>query len=199
MIAENGQLAIHLPLTAARISAFSTHTAHPEFVDVMNSILEIALSHDIKIQNPYLYMTKAEVVSTALSKDLNMIEHTISCFRSARLPASQTHCGSCIPCLIRRIANEFNGVMLKEYGIDILSENVASLGPDNDAKRNFIELAEFVRFFESTTTEAEILMEYPELVNENIDAAQATNMYHRFAKEARTVFNRYPHLSSVVA
>lgn len=199
MIAENGQLAIHLPLTAARISAFSTHTAHPEFVDVMSSILQMALSHDIRIQNPYLYMTKAEVVSTALSKDLNMIERTISCWRSSRLPASQTHCGSCIPCLIRRIANEFNGVMLNEYGRDIFSEDVASLAPDDDAKRNFVEMAEFVRFFEQTMPEAEILMEYPELVNENVDAAQAIGMYQRFAKEARSVFNRYPHLSSVVA
>ena len=32
-IAENGQLAINLPLTAARIGPFSTHTAHPEFVN----------------------------------------------------------------------------------------------------------------------------------------------------------------------
>jgi hypothetical protein len=32
VIAENGQMAIHLPLSPARVGAFSTHTAHPQFV-----------------------------------------------------------------------------------------------------------------------------------------------------------------------
>jgi 7-cyano-7-deazaguanine synthase in queuosine biosynthesis len=199
MIAENGQLAIHLPLTAARISAFSTHTAHPEFVYNMSKILQTALSYDIRIQNPYLYMTKAEVVAAALSNDHDVIERTISCWRSARLPANQTHCGFCVPCLIRRIANEFNGILLNEYGRDIFSEHIALLPADDDAKRNFVELAEFVRFFEQALSPAELLAEYPDLVNEHIDAMQAIAMYHRFAQEARTVFNRYPHLSSLVA
>jgi hypothetical protein len=30
MIAENGQMAVHLPLNSARMAAFSTHTAHPD-------------------------------------------------------------------------------------------------------------------------------------------------------------------------
>src|SRR5439155_6051211 len=34
-VAENGQLAVHLPLTTARIGAFSTHTAHPNFLSAM--------------------------------------------------------------------------------------------------------------------------------------------------------------------
>ncbi len=38
MIAENGQMAIHLPLTPGRIGAFSTHTAHPEFVHEMEGL-----------------------------------------------------------------------------------------------------------------------------------------------------------------
>ena len=44
MIAENGQMAIHLPLSTARIGAFSTHTAHPDVLDSMQTILSSALA-----------------------------------------------------------------------------------------------------------------------------------------------------------
>jgi hypothetical protein len=199
MIAENGQLAIHLPLTAARISAFSTHTAHPEFLAVMNGILDKALSYHFDIYNPFLYMTKAEVIASALVKDLDLIEFIVSCWRSSRLPAGQTHCGTCIPCQVRRIANEYNEVFLDEYGADIFSQNISSLEWDNDGKKNFIELAEFIRFFEKANSSAEILTEYPELINEQIDLKKAIAMYRRFAKEARHVLNRYPHLSGLLS
>lgn len=199
MIAENGQLAIHLPLTASRISAFSTHTAHPEFVDCMSTVLSAVLGHTLRIYNPYLYLTKAEVVGSALANDLGTIAQTVSCWRSARMASALKHCGYCIPCLIRRIANEFNGVNLAEYGRDLFAEQVESLGPEDDGRRNLIELAEFVRFFERSTSTNEILLEYPELVNSHIDKAKAIDMYRRFAKEARTVFNHYPTIVPLVS
>ena len=199
MLAENGQLAIHLPLTASRISAFSTHTAHPEFVDCMSTILNSILGYKMRIYNPYLYMTKAEVVASSLTRDLNMIEHTVSCWRSARMIGNSKHCGYCVPCMIRRIANEFNGVKLNEYGRDLFVERIESLGPEDDGRRNFVELAEFIRFFERAGSTAEILIEYPDLINKYIDAPKAIEMYQRFAREARTVLNRYPILSSIMS
>ena len=63
MIAENGQMAIHLPLSAARIGAFSTHTAHPQFVQLASEFFSKSLDYPIQISNPYLYKTKAEVVA----------------------------------------------------------------------------------------------------------------------------------------
>ena len=62
MIAENGQLAIHLPLNNARVGAFSTHTAHPDVLALMQRILRTALSVNFELLNPYVYRTKGEVV-----------------------------------------------------------------------------------------------------------------------------------------
>jgi len=202
MIAENGQMAIHLPLTAARISAFSTHTAHPEFVSIMSKILETLLSYQVNIYNPYLYMTKAEIVKRALGADSNTIASTVSCWQSARpgpRSHSHSHCGECIPCLIRRIANEANGIKLEEYNRDLLSEEISSLDESDKGRRNFIELAEFVKFFEQAKSEAEILMQYPELLNPYIDSQKAIDLHFRFAKQARAVFNNYKNLSSLVS
>ncbi|MGA2729709.1 MAG: hypothetical protein ABSE96_18025 [Terracidiphilus sp.] len=53
VIAENGQMAIHLPLSSARIAAFSTHTAHPDVLAEMQLYLRGAFGIDFVIQNPY--------------------------------------------------------------------------------------------------------------------------------------------------
>ena len=199
MIAENGQLAIHLPLTAARISAFSTHTAHPEFIEIMANILRAVLSFDIRINNPFLYMTKSEVVRTIQRDEATMVPNTISCWMSARITGGYTHCGACIPCIIRRIANESNGIMINEYSRGILSEDIAKLDPNDTGRRNFIELAEFVKFFRTANSQAQILNAYPELVNDAFDTGRAIDMYRRFALEASQVFSAYPNLASIVS
>jgi len=198
MIAENGQLAIHLPLTAARISAFSTHTAHPEFVEIMTRILRSVLSFNIHIYNPFLYVTKAEVVKTIKGNEVAMIPTTISCWMSARLTGGYSHCGECIPCIIRRIATESNGIKINEYNKDILSKDIANLDPNDRGKRNFVELAEFVKIFQSTSSQAQIINSYPELINDSFDTGKAIDMYRRFALEANQVFSTYPNLTSIV-
>ena len=82
VIAENGQMAIHLPLTTARIGGFSTHTAHPEFVRMMGKLLSTLLDYPIRIENPFLYMTKAEVVAAVagglLTVDEDCQRYTLS-------------------------------------------------------------------------------------------------------------------------
>lgn len=198
VIAENGQLAIHLPLTAARISAFSTHTAHPQFVYTMNTILSQALGYKLRITNPFLYNTKSEVIKNALAHHSNMVPNAISCWKASRVYGSENHCGYCIPCLIRRIAIEANGSAIREYNRDLLNEDLAALSFDDEGKRNFVDLAEFARFIERAQTNADIEIAYPELSNPHIDSTKAINMYRRFANEARRVFAKYPNLHSVV-
>ena len=108
-IAENGQMAIHLPLNSARIGAFSTHTAHPDVLSAMQGILSEALGVPLVLHNPYVFMTKAEVIEPIWSKLPAALEVANSCWKSARLPAGVTHCGECIPCFIRHIAIRTHG------------------------------------------------------------------------------------------
>jgi 7-cyano-7-deazaguanine synthase in queuosine biosynthesis len=198
VIAENGQFAINLPLTAARISAFSTHTAHPEFLRFVSEILSQILGYQLRIVNPFLYKTKSEVVKDAVTNDFNIVPKAVSCWKASRVYGSKNHCGSCVPCLIRRIAIEANSVTIPEYQRDLFAEELASLGAEDEGKRNLIELAEFVRFIESASSDAVIEDGYPELSNPHIDASQAISMYRRFANEARMVFNNYPDIKMVV-
>jgi hypothetical protein len=197
MIAENGQMAIHLPLSPARIGAFSTHTAHPQFVRLMERFLSGVLGFPFILQNPFLYKTKAECIATLALRYPGMISDSISCWRSSR--QSISHCGECVPCLIRRIALEYHGLKLKEYGRDLLSENIDNLGPEDTGKKNLIELAEFVTWFSSGHTNAKLMETFPDLVNEDVDMDQAIAMYTRFGGEAMQVLSSYPGVRSLLA
>jgi len=197
VLAENGQMAIHLPLSAGRISAFSTHTAHPEFVATMGNILSTVLNYEIRIENPFLYMTKAEVVKNLFSTHQSKVENTVSCWKASRV-SHYNHCGICIPCLIRRIALESNGLFLPEYQVDLFASDVLSKEPDNDGKRNLVELCEFVSTFLPERSMAEFTNLYPELATSSYDSYQAVSMYRRFSQEAMQVFRCYPNVMALM-
>lgn len=191
LLAENGQMAIHLPLSAARISAFSTHTAHPEFVTLMSKILSTILNYEIKIENPFLYMTKSEVVRNLFPKHQPQIANTVSCWKASRV-SHYNHCGICVPCLIRRIALESNDFGIPEYQTDLFNRDILTLDPSDDGKRNLVELCEFVSVFRAKRSMAEFVGFYPELSTIFFDMNEAIKMYQRFAQEAMQVFHRYP-------
>jgi 7-cyano-7-deazaguanine synthase in queuosine biosynthesis len=197
MIAENGQMAIHLPLSAARIGAFSTHTAHPEFVAKIGEYFTRLFGYPIYVENPYLYRTKAEVVAKLVEAHKAAISFSVSCWRGSRLGKSYNHCGQCVPCLIRRIALESHNLVLPEYERDLLSEDVGALAPDDEGKRNLVELGEFAYAFEMQT-DGELLFNYVDLINEQIDSTAAIGMYRRFANETRAVFGSYPGIGSLL-
>lgn len=190
-LAENGQMAIHLPLTTARIGAFSTHTAHPDVLVAMERFLGAALDTPLRLINPYVLRTKREVTDVVRRLLPEAIPLASSCWRNAHLPAGATHCGACVPCYVRRIALEHSGPDATAYARDVWAEDIAGLPPDDDGRRNFAELGEFIVRFERSTNE-ELLSEFPDLISDSFDTLGVIEMYRRFASEARTVLARFP-------
>ncbi len=141
------------------------------------------LDTDLKLHNPYLYLTKAEVVARVVKEHDAALRNTVSCWRSSRV-TQMRHCGECVPCLIRRIAFEYNGLSLDEYGRNLLQENVTELAENDEG--NLVDLVEFAHSFGSTS---EVALEqiYPGLINEDISIPDAIAMYKRFAAEAKQV------------
>lgn len=197
MMAENGQMAIHLPLTQGRIGAFSTHTAHPDVLVSVQELLQAVLDVPIKIVNPYAGKTKAEVIEQVCRDMPSALGTTTSCWKNSRLPASATHCGVCIPCYVRRIAIETHMPDPTAYARNAWVESVASMPPDDDARRNLVDYAEFIKRM-LTFPEAELMVEWPELYSPNINAPAAIQMYKRAALEATAVFNQYPAVAAVL-
>lgn len=195
MIAENGQMAINLPLTQGRIGAFSTHTAHPEVLYEMEIFLRGVLKIPFRIFNPYIHKTKGEVVKIIWDNLPEAIPITISCWKAERLTGSSNHCGECIPCLVRRIALDSHGTDPTDYRRDLLAETVSSLPVDDDGRRNFVDYAEFI-FLMEQLTENDIMSEWPELFSPHIEPRETINMYKRATLEARSCFGKYPGLEN---
>jgi 7-cyano-7-deazaguanine synthase in queuosine biosynthesis len=196
MIAENGQMAIHLPLTIARMGAFSTHTAHPEFIQEVGTYFTNLLGFPIEIFNPYLYKTKGETIAKLVKDHAKAVAISVSCWRGSRLSKEFNHCGECVPCLIRRISTEHNGLKIPEFARDLLSEDVNKLKTDDEGRRNLSELSEFAKTFD-LFNDADIEFNYPDLISPFIEQTEAIAMYRRFAKETRSVFNKYEYAKNL--
>jgi hypothetical protein len=180
---------MYLPLSAARVGTFSTHTAHPEFVAQAASVFTSILDFTLQVTNPYLYKSKAEVVATIPTGDRQALSQSVSCWRGSRV-SSFNHCGDCVPCIVRRIAFEHNGVVLPEYRRDLFAQDLPTLGEDDEGKRNLVEIAEFAHAF-SSQRDAALELLFPDLISTEIDKSAAIEMYRRFAAEAMAVLNRY--------
>ncbi len=169
MLAENGQMAIHLPLTPGRIGAFSTHTAHPNVLAKVQEFIQGVLTSPMKITNPYVNRTKAEVVKVLWKGLRKAIPISTSCWKNTRLKPGITHCGSCVPCFIRKISIETHGKDETAYARDFFNEKFAQLPPEDDGRRNLADIAEFMLRFE-ISGEQELMDEWPELYSSNVDA-----------------------------
>jgi hypothetical protein len=102
-VSENGFIALNPPLTGTRIGSLSTRTAHPEFLNRVQNILDAA-GLRVRIENPYQFRTKGEMLIECRDQDLlkNEAPRSTSCGRFQRF--SYRHCGRCVPCQVRRAA-----------------------------------------------------------------------------------------------
>jgi 7-cyano-7-deazaguanine synthase in queuosine biosynthesis len=191
MMAENGQMAIHLAISTARAGPFSTRTAHPQFIRDVEKYFSELLEYPIQIENPYAYQTKAEVIRRLVRTHPDALPLAVSCWRSTRVGTNYKHCGDCVPCLVRRIAIEVNGTQLAEYKRDLLGENIARLPDDDEGKRNVMDLALFAHAFLNTLP-AQLESDFSDMINPEVDKEKAIELYKRFAGEARKVWTRYP-------
>ncbi len=116
ILPENGFISLNVPLTSARIGSLSTRTTHPYFVHQLQTLLD-RLGLRVQIVNPYSLMTKGEMVARCADQVNLMAIYplTVSCGkkgrklrwddgRQSRWNPDSTHCGKCVPCIIRRAA-----------------------------------------------------------------------------------------------
>ena len=111
-VPENGLISLNIPLTNTRLGSSSTRTTHPYYMDLLQKLL-INIGLKIKLYNPYQFKTKGEMIANC--KDPGFLKANISQTMSCSHPdlgryegdARPSHCGNCLPCIIRRAAIEF--------------------------------------------------------------------------------------------
>ena len=131
---ENGYMSINPPLTLARLGGLSTRTTHPVFIHYIQKLLDAAGLH-VKLENPYQFKTKGEMLKDCLNQDyIRANAHkATSCGRFVR--TQYRHCGRCIPCLVRRAS--FKAASLPDrtdYKYKVLKTNDADHARFDDVR-----------------------------------------------------------------
>lgn len=100
-IPENGFISLNIPLNAGRAGSLSTKTTHPVFLDRLQKIW-MALGLQVELVRPYAFKTKGELMAECLDQTMlaNLVGNSTSCGRFGYY--NYTHCGRCVPCLVRR-------------------------------------------------------------------------------------------------
>jgi hypothetical protein len=102
-VCENGFISVNPPLTDMRLGSLSTRTTHPFFFCLVRQLFEAA-GLRVRMENPYQLKTKGEMLKECADQKLLRAHAcaTTSCGRY--LIHGHTHCGRCVPCLVRRAA-----------------------------------------------------------------------------------------------
>lgn len=100
-VPENGFICINPPLVPGRVSSLSTRTTHPQFILMMQELLD-GLGVRVKIELPYRFKTKGQMMAECRNQPLleELAARTTSCGRFRTY--NRTHCGRCVPCMIRK-------------------------------------------------------------------------------------------------
>ena len=124
IIPENGNISLNYPLTPSRNGSCSTRTVHPYFISLINQLLK-KLGFENRVSNPFEFQTKGEIVENCKNTKIlkNTFKDSTSCAKRGHKinwkNRNAKQCGSCIPCIFRRVSLNKINLDLEDYGNDI--------------------------------------------------------------------------------
>lgn len=103
VVPENGFISLNVPLGPGRLGSLSTKTTHPVYTGGIQSLWD-ALGIHAMLSFPYHGKTKGNLLMECAdqAKLVKLIGDSTSCGKYQL--HNLTHCGECIPCIIRRSA-----------------------------------------------------------------------------------------------
>jgi hypothetical protein len=187
VVPENGVISLNVPLSPSRLGSFSTRTTHPHLIDLLRRALG-ELACPIEIEMPYRFKTKGEMLRECLTQDLLPagVEATMSCARPslgrfAKTP--NTHCGRCVPCIIRRAAVE---AVMKDPTPYKVTDVRASLSAESGSDLKVMRMA-LDRYAAKPARLAELLRAGP-LPGSDDEKRAYLEMFKRGIDEIRRLF-----------
>ena len=103
---ENGVGALNLPINETQLGLDNYRGVHPRSLRMFEALVEPVLGREVRVRNPFLFHTKAEMCRPLLPAGLaGAVEHTITCDSfPMRIPDQASQCGHCTSCVLRRQA-----------------------------------------------------------------------------------------------
>lgn len=172
-VPENGLISLNVPLSHSRMGSFSTRTTHPYFISCFREFL-VALNINVPVNLPYKFATKGEMLRDTKNQEVlhKGLLKTLSCSRpdagrfEKRPPG--THCGYCVPCIIRLSSMKAAGFEIKDAAFfDIANIKLDPKTAKGRDRRGFELAIERVKNLSSLRLAGEVLQSGP-LPPENI-------------------------------
>lgn len=121
---ENGIVSLNLPVADEVLRARASRTTHPKTLHLLSKLLSLVAERGFVVDNPYLFKTKADVISTIAERGAGrLIKFTCSCAHTGFFKSkNQWHCGTCSQCIDRRIAILAAGQESNDPDFDYVSD-----------------------------------------------------------------------------
>ena len=114
---ENGIGALNLPLNETQLGVDNYRGVHPRTLIMAESFFQIAIDRPVKIRNPFLFNTKAEMCKPLAHEGLaDLVKETVSCDGYPQRVRNRPQCGHCTSCVLRRQALYCSGLTPKDPG-----------------------------------------------------------------------------------
>ena len=128
---ENGVVSLNLPVADEVVRARASRTTNPRVLDLLAQFFGLVLGREFAVDNPFLFRTKADVVSTiARHGHAPLIALSRSCSHGRFIAKNQWHCGTCSQCIDRRVAVVAAAQEEHDLGIDYTTD--VFIGPRKD-------------------------------------------------------------------
>lgn len=183
-IPENGFISLNIPLTGARFGSSSTRTTHPYYMKLLKKLVK-EMGLNLTIINPYQLKTKGDMVLECNNIELlkNNYTKTMSCSHPDvgryDKESKTMHCGSCIPCIIRRAA------LLRGFTKDKTEVRDFKLTKTEAARLNKNAFLKKIETFKSDGAIMEI--QKSGIIDENLN--EIASMYCRGIDEIKMFFS----------
>jgi 7-cyano-7-deazaguanine synthase in queuosine biosynthesis len=197
---ENGIMSLNLPLSDQVVGTAATRSTHPRTLSEMSLFLGAALGAECRIDNPYIYRTKSEVMQTfSAVSATDLIDMAFTCTEVRRRQEGKSHCGGCLQCLHRRFGafsaglDGFDGS--DKYGLDLFEspregDDQTMLFDLVRRARQFADMSDAGQFFKAFPLELARLRGSVAGVSEEELVGEMFQLHRRFGGEVLRVIQQ---------
>lgn len=186
-IPENGLISLNIPHTNTRLGSSSTRTTHPYYMELLQQLIN-NIGIRVELYNPYQFKTKGQMIVEC--QDVDFIKSNITETMSCSHPdlgrysgdADPSHCGNCLPCLIRRASIEH------AYGIDESFYRDKDF-IDKSASDNLRSFKLGINDYVNRKIDSILKIQISGPITNNLD--KYCDVYERGINELKTLLDRY--------
>lgn len=187
-IPENGLISLNIPLTNTRLGSSSTRTTHPYYMLLLQKLIT-NLGIEVTLRNPFQFFTKGEMIKNC--KDNQFLSETIDKTMSCSHPDNDwnlrsnkpSHCGYCLPCVIRRAAIEY------AYGSDNSFYRIPNFDSGNKAPVEFQSYKIGILDYKKNKSKVSFKIQEAGPISSNLNDFE--ELYERGMDELATLLDKY--------